>query len=102
MSEAENYLHEALEAFNSKDFKQAITLASKAIEHGSINKAAYQIRGLSYYSLYEHEKALSDFNLYLQAAPDDYAMRLQRGITYSLLQQPEKGIPDMDAFIAAN
>jgi tetratricopeptide (TPR) repeat protein len=94
----ENY-DEAAIAFTDENYPLAIEFADKAIEGKCENIDIYSLRGMSYYYLKMHDKALPDFNHYLKIKDTDYLVIANRGNSYTMLGQYEKALKDHNRFI---
>ena len=63
------------------------------------NAAAYQNRGLSYFTLGQLDQSINDFNEAIRLNPEDEVSYFFRGDAYCSLGQFEQGIKDYDETI---
>jgi len=81
--------------FDNKEYANAITFWTKAIEMDTNSADAYGWRGLAYSSLNQNEMAIEDYNKAIELDPANVAAYQYRGFAYIVLNQFGKGIEDL-------
>ena len=71
---------QAMNAYQSKDFKKAIFYFSKCIESNPCDYASLNNRGLIYYTLNEYSNAIKDFNAGIEADSENLELYYNRGL----------------------
>ena len=88
---------------NTHEFKPLIEACSRMIESGLLNDeqlaAAYNQRGLYYYSTTQRERAMSDYDAALKIQPDGPAVLTNRSLIYMEYGQNDAALSDLNKAI---
>jgi Tfp pilus assembly protein PilF len=101
-SPAEDTLtQEGIQAFQSGDFENALTLLNKAIasDPNYKNPDGYITRGRAYYALKQYSRAITDFNQAIRFAPAGSKIYLYRGYAYEKIKNYSKALSDYNTTI---
>jgi lipoprotein NlpI len=94
-NEADDELIQAESALRQKKYREALTLATKAIDQMPSNPNAYVIRGHAHKGLGQATDAIADLTKAIELKPDVRAY-LQRSQWYSEMDEHAKAIADID------
>jgi tetratricopeptide (TPR) repeat protein len=84
-----------------QDYVSALEDFTKVIGlNGAYVYDAYNGRGETYIKLNEFEKAISDFSLLLELAPDYWLAYYNRGLCYADVRQYQKAVDDFRRYLA--
>ena len=90
--ECESYSKTAKSYLGSKDFQKSIELSNISIYKCPKSKEGYYIRGLSYYSMQEFEKALRDFKSVTDIDSINTTGLYYIGLTYFYLEKDDSSV----------
>ena len=99
------YVNRIIKYTEQQRLKEAFHIAQKAIALNTRFHSFYDIRGLYYWTQWELDKAIEDYNKAIELCPDDPELYDHlydnRGNVWQLLQEHERAIADFDIAIAA-
>lgn len=85
--------------FVEGNYRESITLFSKAIEAGENTEVAFLSRGVAYFRMEQFDKAAQDFNIVIDMNSGNFRAYFYRGIAYMAEKEYEKAITDFDSTI---
>jgi lipoprotein NlpI len=100
-SGADDDLVQAESALGQKKYREAIALATKAIDQMPSNSNAYVIRGLAHKGLGQTKDAIEDLSKAIELKPDA-RVYLQRSQWYSETDEHDMAIADIDKALQLN
>jgi protein O-mannosyl-transferase len=83
-------IYAAITFIHLKDFANPISFFTSAINNSSNNAVAFCSRGIAYYNLGDHDKALSDFDNSIRACPVYPNPYFNKGVFYNSLKDHNK------------
>jgi len=89
-----------LEQGKYTDPKQGLTYLDKSIRLDPNDATAYNLRGIAYYELGQHRRAIEDFDKAIRLGLNHAWAYSLRGIAYEALGQYERAIEDFDKAIS--
>lgn len=92
-------LSRAQAAFSSGKSKEALDLATKAVEADPANPEAHYVRGRLHDALREHAKAAEDYSAVLKLTPDATGVFMRRGDACYASGRYADAIADYDVFL---
>ena len=99
------YVNQIIKYTEQQRVEEAFHIAQKAIALNTRFHSFYDIRGLYYWTQWELDKAIEDYNKAIELCPDDPELYDHlydnRGNVWQLLQEHERAIADFDIAIAA-
>ena len=99
------YINQIVKCTQQGKPEEAFHIAQKAIDLNTRVYFFYEVRGLYYWTQWEFDKAIEDYNKAIALCPDDPELYgdlyRSRGNIWKLLQEHERAIADLDVAIAA-
>ena len=99
------YVNQIIKYTEQQRLEEAFHIAQKAIALNTRFHSFYDIRGLYYWTQWELDKAIEDYNKAIELCPDDPELYDHlydnRGNVWQLLQEHERAIADFDIAVAA-
>ena len=89
-------------AKSQKDWQNAISDFSKAIELNPELTECYKYRGALYGITKQYDKSVADLTIYLNTKPNDAEYRFNRGLSYLMLNRPTEAVSDMNLTLKNN
>ena len=100
--EGKYFCNLGLVSLKLKNYKEAVSAFSKAIEFGFEVENSYIGRGNAWSGLEEAEKAIDDFTEALKINEDSFKAREDRAVAYNNSQQFEKAVSDFTFLLEKN
>ncbi len=101
----ENYVYRyetALAVYRKGDFKEAITLLTKLMDHKDVSRQLYQLLGNAYDLVGKDKKAFEIYDKGLERFPNAGELFLEKGNVYWSKKEYEKALPFYEAGIQAD
>ncbi len=102
LEEWDDYINQAIENLQLKDYEIALEYLERAIELAPDDTTAYNIRGVVEYELHLYDDAILDFNQAIELAEKDATAYNNRGIVKAVLKDYESAIADFNHALVLN